>query len=163
MFSAKRISEFQPVIREKTEKFCQKLSEYQDDGRVLPLHRALMALSTDIITEYAFARAYNQLDSPNFQDTLHEALLAIYTTGQFALHFPIVFPILDLLPDWFVLRAQPVLQPVLGLRKVRHPFDLRNHVPNILKRTLDGKLANFAITSIKGTRPSHILQSFGNF
>jgi cytochrome P450 len=117
-FSDKKITEFQPVIRSKVNKLCQKLAEYQQDGRVLPLDRAWMALTTDTITEYAFGRAYNQLDSPDFRDTLHEALVAIYTTGQFALHFPIVFPILDSLPDWFVLRAQPVLQPVVGLRKV---------------------------------------------
>lgn len=117
MFSVKRISEFQPVIQEKVEKLCQKISQYQD-GQILPLSRAWMALTTDIITEYAFAKSYDQLDSPDFQDTLHEALLAIYTTGHFALHFPLLFPILDSLPDWLVLRAQPALLPVVGLRKV---------------------------------------------
>jgi hypothetical protein len=121
MFSVKRISEFQPVIREKVEKFCQKISEYQD-GQVLPLSRAWMALTTDIITEYAFAKSYDQLDSPNFQDTLHEALVAIYTTGHFALHFPMLFPILDSLPDWLVLKAEPALLPVVGLRKVNPQY-----------------------------------------
>lgn len=118
MFSIKRISEFQPVIRDKVGKLCQKISLYQD-GQVLPLSRAWMALTTDIITEYAFAKSYDQLDSPNFQDTLHEALVAIYTTGHFALHFPMLFPILDSLPDWLVIKAQPALLPVVGLRKVR--------------------------------------------
>ncbi|KAF2452465.1 putative benzoate 4-monooxygenase cytochrome P450 [Lineolata rhizophorae] len=136
MFSAKRISEFQPVIREKVDKLCQKFTEYQKDGKVLALNRPWMALTTDIITEYAFARAYDQLDSPDFQDTLHEALVAIYTTGQFALHFPIVFPILDMLPDWFVLRAQPVLQPVVGLRK-----DLARKVDEIRRGINDGHKA----------------------
>lgn len=117
MFSTKKIAEFQPVIREKVEKFCQKISQYQD-GRVVRLNRAWMALTTDIITEYAFAKSYDQLDSPDFQDTLHEALLTIYVTGHFALHFPTVFPILDMLPDWLVLKMQPVLLPVVGLRKV---------------------------------------------
>ena len=77
-----------------------------------------MALTTDVITDYAFARSYNHLDSPDFKETLHEALEAIYVTGHFALHFPIVFPILDLLPDWLVLKMQPALLPVVGLRKV---------------------------------------------
>ena len=77
-----------------------------------------MALTTDIITQYAFSKSYDQLDSPNFADTLHEALVAIYVTGQFALHFPIVFPILDRLPDWFVRATQPDVLPVVGLRKV---------------------------------------------
>lgn len=117
-FSDKKISDFQPVIRSNVAKFCGKLAEYQRDGRILPLDSGWMALTTDTITEYAFGRAYNQLDSPDFQDTMEDALLAIYSTGQFALHFPIVFPILDSLPDWFVMKVQPVLQPVVGLRKV---------------------------------------------
>jgi cytochrome P450 len=125
-FSDRRISEFQPVIRKKVAKLCDKLKEYGREGRVVPLNRAWMALTTDIITEYAFAQAYDQLDVENFEDTLHEALVTIYMTGHFALHFPIVFPILDSLPDWFVLTVQPVLQPVVGLRKVqRGPFPIR--------------------------------------
>jgi cytochrome P450 len=57
MFSVKRISDFQPVIREKTRKLCEKFAIYQKDGQVLQLDHAWMALTTDIITEYAFARA----------------------------------------------------------------------------------------------------------
>jgi hypothetical protein len=127
-FSAKRITDFQPVIRAKVEKLCTKFKEYEKDGRILPLNLAWMALTTDTITEYSFARAYNQLESPNFEETLHEALVTIYTTGQFALHCPIVFPILDMLPDWFVLKAQPVLQPVVGLRRVILTFP-SEHLP----------------------------------
>ncbi|KUL84200.1 hypothetical protein ZTR_06934 [Talaromyces verruculosus] len=102
-FSDKSIREFQPAIRAKVDKLRTKLSTYVDDGRVLHLNRAWMALTTDIITEYAFARSYDQLDSPDFQETLHDALVAIYTTGQFALHFFMVFPILDALPNWLDL------------------------------------------------------------
>ncbi|OWP04675.1 Cytochrome P450 family protein [Marssonina coronariae] len=133
MFSGQKIDDFQPVIREKVEKFCQKVGRYRD-GQVLPLSRALMALTTDIITEYAFARSYDQLDSPGFQDTLHEALVAVYTVGQFALHFPFVFPILDLLPPWLVRRAHPEILPVVGMRKemaeqVREIRDGLNEAP----------------------------------
>lgn len=117
MFSAKRISDFQPVIRAKTDKLCSKLAEFQASGRVVNLKRAWMALTTDVITEYAFAQSYDQLDVPDFTDTLNEALVAIYTVGQLALHFSIIFPILDMLPDWFTLRAEPRLQPVVGMRK----------------------------------------------
>lgn len=117
MFSIQKISEFQPVIHEKVEKLCRKIEQFQE-GEVVPLSRAWMALTTDIITEYAFARSYDQLDVPEFRKTFHEALVAIYTVGHFALHFPIVFPILDIMPDWLVKRAQPEVLPVVGLRKV---------------------------------------------
>lgn len=117
-FSAAKITDFQPVIRDKVDKLCQTIRAYHD-GKVVPLSRAWMAMTTDIITEYAFAKSYNQLDLPDFNETLHEALIAIYTTGHFALHFPIVFPILDRLPEWFVTATQPDVLPVVGLRKVR--------------------------------------------
>ena len=67
---------------------------------------------------YAFARSYDHLDSPNFKDTLHDALVAIYSIGPFALQFPLVFPILDIMPEWLVRRTQPDVLPVVGLRKV---------------------------------------------
>jgi hypothetical protein len=118
MFSAMRISAFQPVIRAKAAKLCGKLGSYAQSGEVCRLGRAWMALTTDIITEYAFARSYDQLDSPGFEETLHEALVSIYVVGHFALHFPVVFPILDILPEWFVKANQPEIMPVVGLRKV---------------------------------------------
>lgn len=77
-----------------------------------------MALTTDIISEYSFAKSYDHLDSPEFEETLHEALVAIYVTGHFALHFPVVFPILDMLPEWVVSWGKPEIMPVVGLRKV---------------------------------------------
>jgi len=83
------------------------------------MNRALMALTTDIITEYAFARSYNQLDSPGFMDTFEEALMTIYTTGPFALHFPLVFPLLDAIPEWITRKIKPEIFPVIGFRKVR--------------------------------------------
>jgi hypothetical protein len=100
-FLVSKIAEFQPVIRAKVDKLCQTLTSYKD-GQVVRLSRAWMALTTDIISEYAFAKTYDQLDSPDFEDTMHEALIAIYTTGHFALHFPIAFPVLDKLPEWLV-------------------------------------------------------------
>ncbi|KAH7378902.1 cytochrome P450 family protein [Cadophora sp. MPI-SDFR-AT-0126] len=105
MFSVKKIEDFQPVILAKVEKFCRKVVRYQD-RQVLPLSRALTALTIDIITEYAFARSYDHLDSPDFKDTFYKALVAIYTVSYFALHFSWVFPVLD-----------PEILLVVGMRK----------------------------------------------
>jgi len=134
MFSVKKIEDFQPIIREKVEKLCRKIAQYQD-GQVLPLSRAVMALTTDIITEYSFAKSYDQLDSPGFQDTLHEALIAIYVTGHFALHFPIVFPILDVMPEWLVRKMQPEVLPVVGMRKVKSNVSISTLVTSHLELT----------------------------
>jgi hypothetical protein len=119
------------------EKLCREIARYHH-GQVLPLSRAWMALTTDIITEYTFANSYNQLDSPNFRDTLHEALVAIYTTGHFALHFPVVFPILDSLPEWLVFKAQPAITPVVGLRKVDLQYPILCSMKVLLMKGIAG-------------------------
>lgn len=92
------------------------MSQYSD-RRVVCLSSSWMALSTDIITEYAFAKSYGHLDSTDFKGTMHDALVAAYITGHFALRFPIVFPILDSSPDWLVLKLHPALLPAVGIRK----------------------------------------------
>ena len=133
MFSAQRISQFQPVIRSMVGKLCSKFDELKKSGEVFLLDRAMMALSTDIITQYAFAKSYGQLDVPLFAETMHDALVACYVVGHFALHFPIVFPILDSFPDWFTLMVQPVLRPVVGIK-----YDLANEVKAIREGMNEG-------------------------
>jgi cytochrome P450 len=117
MFSRKRIAEFQPVVREKVNKLCSKIVQYHQDGKVLPLNRAWSAMTADIITEYAFARSYDQLDSPDFKETYLEALQTIYTTGHFGLHFPILFPLLNSLPDWLTLKMKPELFSIVKFQR----------------------------------------------
>ena len=156
-FSAAKINEFQPVVRAKVDKLCKILAASQPD-QVVCLSRAWMALTTDIITEYSFAKSYGQIDSPNFEETMHEALVTIYTTGHFALHFPIVFPILDSLPEWVVRAGQPAILPVVGLRKVsRHAFAPRQSTERF--RTWQGASAKSEPASMKVTRRPSIRPS----
>jgi cytochrome P450 len=117
MFSRRRIAEFQPVVRDKVNKLCNKIVQYHQDGNVLRLNRAWSAMTADIITEYAFARSYDQLDSPEFEETYLEALQTIYTTGHFGLHFPILFPLLNSLPDWLTLKLKPELLSIVKVRR----------------------------------------------
>lgn len=99
-------------------KLCSILEEqYANRDVVVLLDRAWMALTTDIITDYAFARSYNHLDSPGFKETMHESLIAIYTTAALAMQFPILLPILEVLPDSLLRRFKPELMPTVGLRR----------------------------------------------
>jgi hypothetical protein len=79
-------------------------------------------MTADIITEYAFAKSYDYLDSPDFRETYHEALITIYTTGNFGLHVPLLFPLLNSLPEWLVIKMQPVLFPITTFQRVHTQF-----------------------------------------
>lgn len=117
-FSVTKINDFQPTIHAKINKLCNIIkTEYTDKEVVVLLDRAWTALTTDIITEYAFARSYNHLDSLGFQATMHESLIAIYSITKLAMQFPIVFTILENLPDAIIHRFKPEMMPVVGLHQ----------------------------------------------
>ena len=99
IFSRKRIAEFQPVVREKVNKLCYKIIQFYQDRKVLRLDRAWSAMTAGLVTEYAFARSYDQLDSPEFEETYLEPVQTIYTTGHLGLHFPMLSPLLNSMPD----------------------------------------------------------------
>lgn len=93
---------------------------------------AWMALTMDIITDYAFARSYDHLDSPGLQETMHESLVALNSMAKLAMLFPIVFPILDMLPDIFIRRFKPDIMPTVALRR-----DLADEIRSIRKDIAD--------------------------
>lgn len=117
-FSVAKVNDFQPTIHAKIKKLCDIIrTQYTDKEVVVLLDRAWTALTTDIITEYAFARSYNHLDNLGFQDTMHEALIAIYSITKLAMQFPIVFTVLENLPNAIVRIFKPDIMPVVGLRR----------------------------------------------
>ncbi|KAJ4417781.1 hypothetical protein N0V82_005947 [Gnomoniopsis sp. IMI 355080] len=126
-FSVAKINDFQTAIHAKVDKLCSIIEDqYVNKEVVAPLDRAWTALTTDIITEYAFARSYNHLDSPGFERTMHEPLIAIYSISKLAMQFPYIFPILEALPDAIIRRFKPDIMPTVGLRR-----DLANEIRTI--------------------------------
>ncbi|WYZ45823.1 hypothetical protein EsH8_IX_000048 [Colletotrichum jinshuiense] len=115
-FAAGKIAEFQPVIEAKVNNLCNKLAS-SADGEVVKIDRAFVALTTDVITQYAFGKSYDHLESPGFEETLYEAFRTIHSAGAFGQHFPVVFKILNLLPVWFVKATQPEIMPLVSLRQ----------------------------------------------
>lgn len=95
MFSRRQIQEgFQPGILEKVNKLCSKLAENRVDGHIVLLDRAYSAFSGDVITQFAFAKCYNHLDSPDFKETFYEAFMAASKSGHVTMQFPWMNPLM---------------------------------------------------------------------
>ncbi|OAP59663.1 hypothetical protein AYL99_06961 [Fonsecaea erecta] len=106
-FSKRKIMDFQPVVRAKLRKLCSRVQEYAGTDRVLPLHRAWTAYAGDVVTEFCFAKSYDHLDSPEFKETFHEAMHAACESSSMLMQFPWLWPVMNSLPDWLVLRLEP--------------------------------------------------------
>jgi len=127
-FSSAKISEFHPVILSKIDKLCRKIYLHQEYGQVLPLSKCWFALTTDIITEYAFAKSYDHLESEEFKDTdsFHKGFSITHSGASVIQHFPWLFTILDSLPDWIIEKIEPALKHLTDFR-----VDLANQVKEI--------------------------------
>jgi cytochrome P450 len=119
LFSKKRIADFQPVIREKLDLLCSKIDQYAQSDQVFPINRAFTAFSGDVITTYVFGRSYQHLESPGFEETFQEPFIAASEAGHLALQFKWIYPLMETLPEWMVLRMQPQMYMILQLAKVR--------------------------------------------
>ncbi|KAK5196121.1 hypothetical protein LTR99_008070 [Exophiala xenobiotica] len=130
-FSKRKIMDFQPVIRAKLDTLCSKIAEYAGTDRVLPLHRAWTALTGDVVTEFCFAKAYHHLDSPDFEETFHEPMHAACESSSVLMQFPWLWPIMNSLPDWLVVRVEPKMHMHI---QVQHDFE---RTISALKQTHD--------------------------
>lgn len=116
-FSLQKIEDFQPVILEKVNLLCNVISKYKDH-QVLPVDRMWTALTTDVISSYAFAKSMGHLESPNFEESFIESTILITQAMMVGVHFPSLMPILDMIPVWIVKKLQPDLQVALGFKDV---------------------------------------------
>jgi hypothetical protein len=117
-FSKKRISDFQPVIRGKIDILCGKIRNYAETGGVFALNRAWTAFAGDVITEYVFGSSYEHLESPDFKETFHEPFMAASEVGHLTLQFKFIHPLMRSLPDWVILKIQPLLWLIIKLQRV---------------------------------------------
>jgi hypothetical protein len=117
-FSKKKIIEFQPVIREKVDKLCKKITEFHEKGCDFHWHKAMTAYAGDVISEYSFARSYDHLDSPGFSETYYEPMHAACEAGALTLQFPWLWRLMNSLPDAIVLKLQPLLYLLKKIQRV---------------------------------------------
>lgn len=121
-FSLQKIEDFQSVIRQKVDLLCSVISTYQN-GQVLTVDRMWSALTTDVISSYAFAKSMGHLESPGFKDSFHESTVLITKAMMVGVHFPLLMPILDSIPVWIVKKMQPDLQVAIGFKDVSLAFN----------------------------------------
>jgi hypothetical protein len=118
MFSKQQIIKFEPFIQEKVDIFHRILREYEKVGTVLALDRAAAALTGDIMSEFAFAKSFNTLESKDFSESLHDAIMASVRSAHVLPQFPWLLPLLNRLPSNVVAKLQPNLAQLFHIGKV---------------------------------------------
>ncbi|EGE00701.1 hypothetical protein TESG_07995 [Trichophyton tonsurans CBS 112818] len=98
-FSKAAITKLEPIIQQKVEKLASQLEGHAETFGPVPLTTAFSCMTTDVVTEYAFAKSYNFLDSPTFEPNIHDAISAGSLIAVWQKQFPWILPTINALPQ----------------------------------------------------------------
>ena len=118
-FSKQSVSRLQPLlIQAAVDKLCDRLADYQAQGKPVVMTHAFACVTTDIISEYSFPQGYNLLDKSEFDSEHYEAWMALSKVSHMFKQFGWLFPLLDSIPMWVTKYTSPEIYLVLGLQEV---------------------------------------------
>ncbi|KAK0390740.1 hypothetical protein NLU13_0243 [Sarocladium strictum] len=97
-FSAQSVAQVQPLIKAKVEKLCARFRSIAKTGEVVRLDAAFMALTMDVICDYAFAHDRKYLDEPDFMLLWKQTIIGAFEGGALGRLFPWMLPLMKKLP-----------------------------------------------------------------
>lgn len=118
-FSRSMVFQLEDVITAKVNKLCSRIQEFAGTQRPIDLGLAYRCLTTDVVTEYALAESYSQLDTPDFSVQWFRALRDSGEVALLAKHIPWLLPLMNSLPLWLVAILNPEMAKSLAKSKVR--------------------------------------------
>ena len=74
-FSKASVAKVEPLITSTVQKLCFQIEIFAAPERVVELSIAFSCMTTDSVTEYAFARCYNLTDSPTLDRSFSDAII----------------------------------------------------------------------------------------
>ena len=133
-FSMTRIRQLQPGIELVIRNLLARLDECRASGVALPASRAFAALTNDVITEYAFSRCQNLLQSPDLQTPFPDVDRNGARFRHLAKHCPWLLKTMRSLPESLLECLSPefkmkkaigkkVYDQITDIYNQRHQFD----------------------------------------
>lgn len=106
-FSRKSILVLEPMIREKIEKTCSRLSEVKATGSPIDLRLLFSCMTTDVITEYAFPHCFDLLSTPDLCPAWRNTFAKGLRNIQWLKHLPFLWSVLRSIPGGMLVRLSP--------------------------------------------------------
>lgn len=106
-FTVDSVARFDPELDRITSKLVSRLLEFKRFNQPANLSNAFRSLATDVVTDYAFHKSYNLLDSPDFAAAFQRTVRDFPEIGLWHRHFGLILHILDLMPRWLTKLINP--------------------------------------------------------
>ena len=116
-FSKENVTKLEPLIQDKVNLLCDRISNVEQP---IVLSNAFMALTVDIIGQFAFGKNYGYLDRPDFGAQWRSDTMTILKNSKLLTHCYWLVVLMKILPESVVnLLAPPAVKDLLAYKKVR--------------------------------------------
>ncbi|KAK0654873.1 cytochrome P450 [Cercophora newfieldiana] len=112
-FSVRSVTNLEPLIKSKIEKLSARFVQLAKTQEVVRLDAAFMALTMDVICDYAFAKDRCYLDQPDFELRWKQTIIGAFEGGALGRQFPWMLPLMKKLPPSFVAAMNPAVGNLL--------------------------------------------------
>ena len=128
-FSKRNVANLDVRIKAKIERFCQRLDEHVDWKKPINLTVASLALTMDILTDYAFAEDFGLLRQEDFNVRWKDTILSIMQALPAIRHFKWFLRIVGALPESVARRIAPDMSQLIEWKEVsiHHADNTRSH------------------------------------
>ena len=117
-FSRQAVARLEPVIRETIDKVCARFEKCRESGEPVETGQAYAALTTDIITRYAFRTSYGCVEDPKWKWDWPKAMNEGTKSCHLNKQFKFVFPAMQATPEWIIRRVDPAVMNIINFQKV---------------------------------------------
>lgn len=155
MFSRKMVLKLERVVQSKADKLIKLMETGIRNRKPVDLHHAFRSVSVDVITDYAFDKSFDLLDSPDLGSKFFTMVRGVGPAMWILQQFEILQDLALKIPPWLAPILSEPLGHVVELQMVNYIFLVPNVV--ILLTLLGGSQANPGCTSPYGSRKAWII------
>lgn len=119
-FTRRKITEYVPTISEMLERICERIEkDFLVCSRILLIQEMWGCFSTEVIVNYCFGLSKQFIEAPDFRSAFHGAMMDIEDQVHIMTQFPILYRVMNLLPDRLIVWMQPKMSSMIDFNNVK--------------------------------------------
>ncbi|KAF2029215.1 cytochrome P450 [Setomelanomma holmii] len=130
LFSKQSTQRMEPFIRGRIDKLVGRFRQAHRDGEAIEGVQAFGALTTDIITRYAYGESFDELERPGYPCPLIRNVKGLLQSAHFRRFLPVVASLVEKLPERWMRRLVPTLGSYLDFQDKIMQFSIQAHERN---------------------------------
>lgn len=128
-FSKKAVVALEPVVQSKVDILSRRFAKAEATGEVIRIDAAFMALTMDVICQYAFANDDAMLERDDFNVAWKEMIIGAFEGGALLRQFPGMIGMMNIVPDAMMGKMMPSMSLMLDWK-----HGVRGRIKPILER-----------------------------